>query len=199
MDFTHVSAWYRGWIQGKTRIALSWAFAILLVFFAREYPTGPGIIVCLLGATIRFWASGYIRKDLHPAVGGPYSFTRNPLYFGTYLMAIGIIWSIGNITFFIIVTILFAAIYHFIILDEENKLKEIFKTSYLSYQEAVPRFFPRPWRASKETLKTVNPNVEQHNFSWDLAIKNKAYEAYASFFGLVGFVYLVAYIWKKWT
>src|SRR5690242_4328919 len=82
-------AWYRGFIQGKTRIALAWLFAIALGLSARIAPQWPGIGLCFAGATLRFWASGYLRKDSRPAVGGPYAWVRNPLYLGTYLMALG--------------------------------------------------------------------------------------------------------------
>lgn len=194
-------SWYRGFIQGKTRITLAWAFAIVLGFSAREYPTWPGILVCFIGAALRFWASGYLRKDSRPAVGGPYAFFRNPLYLGTYLMALGVAWAIENWILLGIATVLFAAIYHYIILDEEVKLKRIFKEPYLEYCKAVPRFFPRIWLpffpASKNQLLKVNPEISHHGFSWSLAMKNKAYEAFASFIGLIGFVTLVAYFWKR--
>src|SRR4051812_1068282 len=97
--------WYRGFIQGKTRITLAWGFAILLGLLAREYPTWPGIVLCFFGASLRFWASGYLRKDTRPAVGGPYAFFRNPLYLGTYLMAVGTAWSTENWALLGIVTV----------------------------------------------------------------------------------------------
>src|SRR5689334_19604890 len=89
-------SWYRGFIQGKTRIVLAWIFALLLGFTARKYPNWPGIGVCFIGATVRFWASGFLRKDTRPAVGGPYAYVRNPLYLGTYLMALGVAGSIES-------------------------------------------------------------------------------------------------------
>jgi protein-S-isoprenylcysteine O-methyltransferase Ste14 len=189
--------WYRGFIQGKTRIALAWIFAALLVFSARTYPRPPGIVLCFLGATLRFWASGYLRKDTRPAVGGPYAWVRNPLYLGTYLMALGTAWSIGNYWLLAIMTVLFAAIYHFIILDEETKLIRIFGEPYTLYCSAVPRFFPRPWPASHQTLDQVNPELDHHRFSQEIATQNKAMEAYYSFAGLIGFVALVAFVWQK--
>ncbi|MGZ3699696.1 MAG: methyltransferase family protein, partial [Bdellovibrionota bacterium] len=100
--------WFRGFIQGKTRIVLAWIFAIALGLAARQFPTWPGIAVCFLGATIRFWASGYLRKDSRPAVGGPYAFVRNPLYLGTYLMAVGTALSIENWILLSVITVLFA-------------------------------------------------------------------------------------------
>lgn len=195
-------SWYRGFIQGKTRIVLAWIFAGLLVLSARDYPSWPGIWICFVGATLRYWASGYLRKDTRPAVGGPYAYVRNPLYLGTYLMAVGTTWAVGNPWLFMISTIVFAAIYHYIILDEETKLRVLFQSSYELYCQHVPRFWPRVWPpfapANSKVLFEINPEPLHHRFSRELATKNKAYEAYVSFFCLVGFVSGVAFLWKHW-
>lgn len=195
--------WYRGFIQGKTRITLAWIFAILIGISARSYPTWPGIVICFLGASLRFWASGFLRKDSKPAVGGPYAFVRNPLYLGTYAMALGATIAIENWELLAISTVLFAAVYHFIILDEEVKLRKTFGSRYIQYCQAVPRFFPRLWPpfapAKKSILIQINPDLSQHCFSIDLALRNKAYEAYASFSGLVGFLALAAFLWKNFV
>lgn len=188
--------WYRGFIQGKTRIILAWAFAALLILSARSYPTWPGILLCFLGAHLRFWASGYLRKDSRPAVGGPYAFVRNPLYLGTYLMALGTALAIQNWILLGVCSVIFAAIYHYIILDEETKLIRMFSDPYVVYCQQVPRFFPRFW-ATQSQLEQVNPDPQHHRFSMDLAMKNKAYEAYATFAALMGFVTGVAYLWQN--
>ena len=195
--------WFRGIIQGKTRIILAWAFAFVLGFTAREYPAWPGIVVCFFGAALRYWASGYLRKDTRPAVGGPYSFVRNPLYLGTYLMAFGAVWAIQNWPLLLFQTVTFAVIYHYIILDEETKLHRIFQGSYPEYCEKVPRFFPRIWPplapAPKAALLQINPEQAHLHFSHALAMKNKAYEAFASFAGLIGYEILAAYLWKLFS
>ncbi len=192
--------WYRGFIQGKTRITLAWIFAFFLGFSAREYPALPGVMLCLLGALLRFWASGYLRKDTRPAVGGPYSYVRNPLYLGTYWMALGTAWAIENWILLAVATVLFAGIYHFIILDEELKLRRIFGEPYSQYCQLVSRFFPRVWppffRAPKSLLMGVNPEKSHHFFSISLAMKNKAYEALLTFLALMAFVSGSASVWK---
>ncbi len=190
-------SWFRGFIQGKTRIVLAWAFALALVALARDYPAWPGIAVCFVGATLRFWASGYLRKDSRPAVGGPYAFVRNPLYLGTYLMAVGTAWAVGNLPLLATVTVLFALIYHFIILDEETKLDRVFGEPYRIYRSHVPRFLPRPWPAGSTALDGVNPDRGQRRYSWEISLKNKAYESYASFAGLIGGCAAVAWVWSR--
>lgn len=193
-------SFFRSIIRGKTRIALAWIFALLLVLSARDFPTLPGVSVCFLGATLRYWASGFLRKDNRPAVGGPYAFVRNPLYLGTYLMAIGTALAIHAWILLAASTVLFAIIYHYIILDEEIKLQGIFGAPYAKYCAAVPRFFPRLFPpmtpAPRTTLVEINPDESHLKFSSELATKNKAYEAYVSFLGLMGFVSLLAWGWK---
>ncbi len=190
-------SWFRGFIQGRTRIYLAWVFAILLGLSARNYPTLPGIVLCFLGATLRFWASGYLRKDSRPAVGGPYAFCRNPLYLGTYIMAVGTALAIENYILLAVISVLFAVIYHYIILDEEIKLQRIFGEPYTKYCTLVPRFFPRLWPASSKALAEVNPELSHHKHSWELSKKNKSIDAYASFVGLIGGVSAIAFIWQR--
>lgn len=195
--FSGLHIWYRGFIQGKTRVTLAWLFSGLLIFSAREYPNLPGIIVCFLGATIRFWASGFLCKDSKVSVGGPYALTRNPLYLGTYLMAVGTALAIANWWLFGTVSILFATVYHYIILDEENKLIKAFGKPYSMYCLTTPRFLPRIIPVSRKKLLEINPDENQLRFSMSLAMKNRAYEAYAAFVGLIGAMYLIAYMWKN--
>lgn len=191
--------WFRSLVRGRTRVALAWVFAAALLVCARQYPTWPGISVCFFGATIRFWASGYLRKDTRPAVGGTYAHVRNPLYLGTYLMAVGTALAVEAWVLLAAASILFAVIYHFIITDEEIKLREIFGAPYIRYCELVPRFFPRPWPASRAALAEVNPEPSYSRYDWALSMKNKSYESYATFAGLISVVTVCAWLWQRFS
>lgn len=190
---------FRSLIRGKTRVALAWIFSAILVFSTRKFPQWHGMILCFLGASLRFWASGYLRKDNRPAVGGPYAYVRNPLYLGTYLMAVGAVLSVENWWLLGILTLVFAMVYHYIILDEETKLQEIFGEPYKKYCELVPRFFPRifpPSQNLNEALKQINPEESHHQFSYPLAQSNKAFEAFLTFVGLICFLAIIASFWR---
>lgn len=194
--------WFRGFIQGKTRAVLHWIFAASLIFSARELPHWTGISLCLAGAILRVWASGYLRKDSRLAVGGPYQRMRNPLYLGTYLMAIGSALAVKNLWLFGGASVLFAVLYHYIILDEEVKLQAHFGRPFELWCKHVPRFFPRflpVGLAAGRTqlladLREINPDPSHRAYSWRLAWQNKAYEALASFLGLIGGIALIAWI-----
>jgi hypothetical protein len=186
---------FRGIIRGKTRIALAWAFSAAIILSAKEYPIWPGIAICFLGASLRYWASGFLRKDSTVAAGGPYGMTRNPLYVGTYIMAAGTAAAIQNWWLVLALTVLYYVIYHYIILDEEVKLKKMFGNPYNEYCKVVPRFIPRLWPISQKKLSKVNSRATHFSFSHSLANKNKAYEAYAAFAALIGLCYLI--VWAK--
>lgn len=187
------------WTQGKTRLWSGWAFALLLGWSSRDFPHWGGVGVCFLGAVLRCWASGYLRKDQRLAVGGPYAWTRNPLYLGTYLMAVGILGATQQWLLFFAMTLFFAGIYHFVILEEERRLERLFGTPYLFYCQGVPRFFPS-YRgpASPQLLRQVNRSAVGEPYSWKGAWENKAYEAFLAFLGLVGWSTGCAWVWKTW-
>lgn len=160
---------------------MAWVAAALLILSAQGPPYWGGLVVCLLGATLRFWASGYLHKDNVVSTGGPYRYTRNPLYLGTYLMALGAAAAARQWWLVAGVSVAFFLVYQFTITDEEEKLLGIFGTPYERYLDSVPRFFPRLWPARLEPGPT---------FDWAVAWKNKAYEAYAAWVALVAALFL---------
>jgi len=195
---------YQELVGGRTRMILAWLFVGALGLFDRTQPSLSGIVLCFLGASLRFWSSGFLRKNAKLAVGGPYAWVRNPLYLGTYLMALGASWSTGHLLFLVVTSFLFAAVYQVVIAEEEEKLERLFGAEYLLYRQHVPSFFPRlfppqvPYGSTvlQEALAKVNDEKEARYFSWSQSWRNKSYEAYLSFLGLVLFLYLVAWIWQ---
>ena len=86
----------------RWRVPLGFLCAILFMVFAQPRPTtlAVGAVVSILGLAIRAWASGHIRKNSALATSGPYAFTRNPLYLGSFLLGVGFtiasgFWPLG--------------------------------------------------------------------------------------------------------
>src|SRR5438477_354649 len=75
----------------RLRVPLGFAIAALVLYLAT--PTAStiliGLPVAVAGAIFRAMAAGVIRKDSKLAIAGPYTWTRNPLYFGSFLLATG--------------------------------------------------------------------------------------------------------------
>ena len=79
-------------------------FLLTAVFLVLALPTVTTMLIggaiALVGLWIRAWSAGHIRKFEKLAVSGPYAYTRNPLYLGSLLHAVGFtdaagVWWLG--------------------------------------------------------------------------------------------------------
>lgn len=106
-----------------------------------------GIFVLILGFLFRIAARGYKMecsgegKNLIKA--GPYRLMRNPMYFGTLLIGLGITLIIFQWWVFLVYLSAYLAIYLPQIKKEENLLRERFGQEFQDYCKTTPRFFPR--------------------------------------------------------
>ena len=78
-------------VAKRLRLPLGFLFGIAYLVFARPTPLtlAVGGAIALIGVVVRAWASGHISKNERLATSGPYAHTRNPLYFGSFLIAAG--------------------------------------------------------------------------------------------------------------
>ena len=105
-----------------------------------------GIVLIVIGIAGRLWSTLYIggRKSIAVVADGPYSITRNPLYFFSSVAAMGVGAQMGSITAAIGFAVACAAAFHLVILREEKFLSASLGGDYRAYLARVPRFFPRP-------------------------------------------------------
>lgn len=105
---------------------------------------GLGWIFFCLYLTFRIWSILFIggKKNRILVTEGPYSITRNPLYFGSFC------FSLSAACFFSSAIFLFATLlatyfylYH-VIPDEERLLERAYGESYRSYKSVTPKFIP---------------------------------------------------------
>jgi protein-S-isoprenylcysteine O-methyltransferase Ste14 len=113
------------------------------------------IVTCILGRT---WSTLYIggRKIEELVVEGPYSVSRNPLYFFSILGAAGVGAQIGSVLAGVIFGALAWMVFYVVVLQEEALMSRRFGAVYENYKATVPRFLPRPalWRdAATVTVK----------------------------------------------
>ena len=94
---------------------------------------------------------------------GLYSVTRNPLYLGNFLAALGIVMLFSLWWLVIIYVFGFWLYYERIILAEENFLLDKFGEDYIKWAKVTPAFLPaiRNWRP---------PEIP---FSWKTALKSE--------------------------
>lgn len=165
------------------RLRVPSGFVLLIAFAWLSRPSEEsmlrGVPISLAGLALRAWAAGHLEKNQRLVDSGPYAHTRNPLYLGTLLTAIGLAiaaqsWWVGGI---------FLAVFLFVYLPvmelEEQHLRKLFP-AYNAYADAVPLLIPRFRGAG-----TNRP------FSRALYLRNEEYQA------LIGFLLGVAYLWWR--
>jgi protein-S-isoprenylcysteine O-methyltransferase Ste14 len=116
-----------------------------------------------LGETIRLWASGHIEKTQVLATGGPYAHTRNPLYVGSVLLALGLALAAASVWVAGAVILYFAAFYPSVMREEADFLRRKFPVEYRAWEAAVPGFLPRLYPGGPRTSR----------FSWARVRANK--------------------------
>src|ERR1043166_132133 len=132
------------WIQ-RWRVPLGFVCAAIFLWLAKTTRTALviGACVSLIGLAIRAWAAGHIRKNAQLAISGPYAFTRNPLYFGSFLLGLGFTIASGRLVLGLLFVALFVGIYLPVMGVEAETLAKLFPTDYAMYKRSVPLFFPR--------------------------------------------------------
>jgi protein-S-isoprenylcysteine O-methyltransferase Ste14 len=166
----------------KLRLPLGFVFGIAYLIWAR--PTLPtlvvGGIIAFVGVLIRAWASGHIIKNKRLAVTGPYAHTRNPLYFGSFLIGAG--FAVAAHPALLLVVIAFWALVYAPTMERERaNISERFPDAYERYSANVPAFVPRvtPWQHGEE---------DDGGFSADLYMKHGEWKAGITYLLVMGWL-----------
>jgi hypothetical protein len=134
------------------RLRVPAGFVVGLSFLVLSRPDwitlAAGAPIALAGAAIRAWASGHLRKNAELATGGPYAFTRNPLYFGSLVMVLGCAVAGGRAWLGAGLLGLFLLIYAPVVRTEALQMQRLFGADYEAWAARVPLFWPRAsrWR-----------------------------------------------------
>jgi protein-S-isoprenylcysteine O-methyltransferase Ste14 len=147
----------------------------LMIFADSRWPGGTSmheaiewvglvlIVVCILGRT---WTSIYIggHKVRTLVTHGPYSITRNPLYFFSVLGAAGAGAQLGSIVLAVVAGSIAWLVFHLVVMKEEQVLVTHFGNKFRHYLAAVPRFLPNPslWRDANKL--EVHPGLVRQTF-----------------------------------
>lgn len=127
------------------RVPLGWICGLSALYFADPTPRlyALGVALALAGELIRMWASGHLEKNKRLTSGGPYRWTRNPLYLGSVLVGAGFSLATGRLVLLVVVAVLFVAVYVPVMRREEAHLEQVFPGDYAAFAERVPLFWPR--------------------------------------------------------
>lgn len=161
--------WTWSRIAQRIRVPLGFVFAAGYIWLADPTWTsiGLGCAVAAPGVWLRAIAAGFVKKNRELTTGGPYGYTRNPLYLGSIVIAVGFAVASRNIWVAAASVLLFFAIYLPVIRSEEAFLRGTFP-EFEQYMKEVPRLFPRMTSASGAARGT---------FSKELYWKHREYNA----------------------
>ena len=172
----------------RWRVRLGYPLAVVILVLARPTPQSilAGTAVGAVGLWIRASAAGHLRKQEVLTTSGPYAFTRNPLYLGSFILMVGAAIAAYSLWFTLILLGYFALFYSFVMRREERELYEHHGDAFQEYARSVPLFFPRltPAKAASGDAGV---------FSFAQYKKNREYRA------AIGFLLLLvvfAVIWR---
>jgi protein-S-isoprenylcysteine O-methyltransferase Ste14 len=161
-----------GRVAKRIRVPLGFLFAAFFLWRARPewWALGIGSAVALSGVWIRAISSGHVKKNEELATTGPYAYTRNPLYFGSIVIALGFALAALRWEIAMALVFMFAAIYIPVIRGEEQFLSGHF-ANYSDYCLRVPRLLPRL------TPGPTPDSQRSSGFSRELYLKHREYNA----------------------
>jgi protein-S-isoprenylcysteine O-methyltransferase Ste14 len=180
MDMSFLARW---------RVRLGYPVATIFFFLARPMAASiaAGAAIGALGLLIRGTAAGHLRKHEGLATSGPYAHSRNPLYFGSFFLAAGLLIAGHSWAAAILVAAFFLAFYPGVMKREEGELREHYGQDYEEYAARVPLFWPalRGYHPRGDGAENDAGGMGQR-FSWALYRRNREYQA------LLGFLVVMA-------
>ena len=156
-----------------------------------------GIGLVLIGEALRCWANGYVGKakvnESDPRrpgekigrliTAGPYAFVRHPLYLGTFLIAAGFAFAVGNLWLGLAVIVCFTVVYQPKIAEEEAVLCQECGQEYALYRSAVPQLLPRGFPYGRR----------MGQWSWGGILASKEWKTV--FWSIISVIFL--YFWEE--
>lgn len=150
-------------IKYRSFIGILCLIAVLWLATPNAWSIFIGFFFMMIGMFFRGWSSGYINKDKELATDGPYSLTRNPLYFGNLLVGSGIAMACNNVPALLIFIVYYFTFFTFLIAVERKRLRKRFGSQYDEWAKQSNLFFPK--------IK----KIKKFNFNIAYYMKNREY------------------------
>jgi protein-S-isoprenylcysteine O-methyltransferase Ste14 len=162
------------WSYNAVRLRSVWL--LVPVFLILAEPTWRlmlvGGILAMIGGVIRGWAACTIRKNRILTTTGPYAYTRNPLYLGSFLVGLGVVVGSGSYWLLLVFVVFFTVVYSRTMRAEERHLEELFGEDFRRYAASVPLFIPglRRYRGGDEQNALFDLRRYFGHREWELAL-----------------------------
>ena len=175
-------------IVQRWRVRGGYVLAVVVLLLARPTLSSIllGAVIGSVGLFIRAYAAGFLHKQEVLTVTGPYAYTRNPLYFGSSILAVGAAVAMHSLWAAMLLFAYFALVYLVVMRREEAELREKHGASFDAYAESVPLFFPQLTPSREFAGREASFSLAQYQ-------KNREYRASVGFFL---FLLLLAIIWR---
>lgn len=187
-NYSTVAKIGRAWFRWRSFSPVP-LFLLLVLLPAEFTPSSIQVSLAILGVVLaeglRIWSVGYAgsatrtRGESVPELvhAGPYRYLRNPLYVANIALytCAGVLFGFRGLS--ILIFLVSAVEYIFIVAFEEETLARIFGASYHDYCEKVPRWFP--------SFETQMPK-SSHEFSLLKALRSEK----STFLSLAGMALL---------
>lgn len=172
----------------RWRVRLGYPLAIGVLWLAKPTLQSilAGAVVGAIGLWIRARAAGHLHKQQILTATGPYAFTRNPLYLGSFILTIGAAIAAKSWWSALVLFGYFALFYSIVMRREEHELYQHHGEAFQEYARSVPLFFPRLTPAKIASGEVVAFSFAQYK-------KNREYRAAIGFLLLL-LVFVV--IWR---
>lgn len=172
MTLEIIRKWRRFAAHNRVRVTI----ILGLLYLAFSVPTAGGLVVGSVliagGQGIRFWATGYLEKNVRLANGGPYRIVRHPLYLGSFVMGLGLVVVASAAVWWLVAyLLLFIGFFLPAIHVEELRLQSIFGAEYQDLMVEVPGLMPRPFRLRVDTVPIAA------SFSWERVVANREFRS----------------------
>ena len=153
----------------RWRVPLGYPLALLGFWLARPTIASlcAGAAIGAIGLAIRASAAGHLRKGEGLATSGPYRRTRNPLYFGSAILAVGFAVAAWSWLALALIVAYMLAFYPAVIRREEIELFARYGAEFDEFSRRVPAFWPRLGVEGQSATK----------FSWTQYKRNREYQA----------------------
>jgi protein-S-isoprenylcysteine O-methyltransferase Ste14 len=159
-------------VRWRVRLGYPLAIAVLAVSHPTPRSILLGALTGVIGLWVRAYAAGYLHKQEVLTVTGPYAYTRNPLYLGSAILALGAGIAMRSWISALILIVYFAVFYSMVTRREEKELRLRHGASFEEYARAVPLFIPRLTAAKLPADSAGSFSLAQYkkNHEWQAAV-----------------------------
>jgi protein-S-isoprenylcysteine O-methyltransferase Ste14 len=176
-----VSRFSKRYADTVARLRVPMGFVLLAAFLILARPTLRsvfwGLPIAACGLFLRGWAAGHLAKNQELITSGPYAWLRNPLYAGTFIVAMGLSVAAKQPVLAWLYFLVFYFVYLPVIQLEEQHLATLFP-GFREYAKKVRMLWP-----------TLPDSESPGTFRWELYQKNQEWKALLAFLIAIGYLF----------